>query len=74
MSARNHDDFTTERKNDEIVGILPQKLLAEEMQETALFVEQKGRREKSYKAKELFGGHWFDCVIEILQEYTEYRQ
>jgi len=57
MSARNHDDFTTERKNDEIVGILPQKLLAEEMQETALFVEQKGRREKSYKAKELFGGH-----------------
>lgn len=44
------------------------------MQETALFVEQKGRREKSYKAKELFGGLWFDCVIEILQEYTEYRQ
>jgi hypothetical protein len=39
MSARNHDDFTTERKNDENLGILPQKLLAEEMQETALFVE-----------------------------------
>ena len=30
------------KKNDEIVGILPQKLLAEEMQETAVFVEQEG--------------------------------